>query len=493
MKALTAITKLTLRNAIRSHVFQLLLGFLILCVALIPTTVGGSTAMDFIRVSLLYSLSGIGGILSLSALWVGCQVMSSDIDSYQLHMVVSKPVSRVTIWFGKFLGVLLLHLVLLTFAAAAIYVVVLWRFNHGDFPEAERERIRREVLVGRRVFLPKRPDYEKQALKALEEKILERQKEGKHVDLSEKAQKRAYEDCLKAAVAKDSEVEPAFYEVKLDDGRTALKFSESKYRTWVYKNVPEKVEKLLYLRYRPYVGKVKSENQRNTSVQWAVQIPAQLEKKAPGEPEPDGETLRYFQGLPPMEVMSGEFHEIKLLGNRGIVSPDGEVQIRVRNLDPKMATQVYTPADGPKLLVEVTGFFGNYARAILVMALQLTMMTLLSCALGGFLTLPTAVFVSMSYLVFNFMTSYLTDPEFYVKTGMDKTSQGISLFIREWLIVPLERFDFTELVANGELVEWSFIFDIVWSHPGAFVLFALFVWLGIMLYRRREIGLEIKK
>ena len=99
----------------------------------------------------------------------------------------------------------------------------------------------------------------------------------------------------------------------------------------------------------------------------------------------------------------------------------------------------------------------------------------------------------MSYLVFNFMTSYLTDPEFYVKTGMDKTSQGISLFIQEWLIVPLERFDFTELVANGELVEWSFIFDIVWSHPGAFVLFALFVWLGIMLYRRREIGLEIKK
>jgi hypothetical protein len=493
MKALTAIVKLTLRNAIRSHVFQLLLGFLILCVALIPTTVGGSTAMDFIRVSLLYSLSGIGTILSLSALWVGCQVMSSDIDSYQLHMVVSKPVSRVTIWFGKFLGVLLLHLVLLTIAAAAIFGVVLWRFNHGDFPQSERDRIRREVLVGRRVFLPERPDYEKQALEALEKKILERQKGGRNVDLSERAQEREYKDCLKEAVAKDSEVEPALYEVKLDDGRTALKFSESRYRSWVYKNVPDKVEKLLYLRYRPYVGKVKSENQRNTAVRWFVQIPARMEKKTPGEPEPGGEAPRYFQSLPPMEVMSGEFHEIKLLGNRGIVSPDGEVRIRVQNLDPKMATQVYTPADGPKLLVEVTGFLGNYARAILAMALQLTMMALLSCALGGFLTLPTAVFVSMSYLVFNFMTSYLTDSEFYVKTGMDKASQGISLFIRQCLIMPLDRFDFTELVASGELIEWSFIFDIAWSHKIAFVLFALFVWLGIVLYRRREIGLVIRK
>ena len=51
MKALWAITRLTFRNALRSHVFQLLLLVLVLCVVLIPTTVsGGAVAGDFIRV-----------------------------------------------------------------------------------------------------------------------------------------------------------------------------------------------------------------------------------------------------------------------------------------------------------------------------------------------------------------------------------------------------------------------------------------------------------
>ena len=112
MRAFLAIVRLTLRNALRSHIFQLLLIALALCVGLIPTTVGGSTALDFIRVALLYSLSGVSTLLALSTLWVGCYVMSSDIDDYRLHMVVSKPVSRVTIWLGKFSGVLLLLTVL---------------------------------------------------------------------------------------------------------------------------------------------------------------------------------------------------------------------------------------------------------------------------------------------------------------------------------------------------------------------------------------------
>ena len=179
MKALFAIAKLTLRNAVRSHVFQLLLLFLILCVALVPTTVGGSTAIDFIRVSLLYSLSGVGTILSLSALWVGCHVMSADIDSYQLHMVVSKPVSRVTIWLGKFSGVLILHLVLMILAAAAIYGVVVWRFRNGDFAAEERTRIRNEVLVGRRVYLPERRDYLTLANRMKDEKIRQQIADGK--------------------------------------------------------------------------------------------------------------------------------------------------------------------------------------------------------------------------------------------------------------------------------------------------------------------------
>lgn len=480
MKALFAIVKLTLRNAIRSHVFQLLLLFLILCVALVPTTVGGSTAIDFIRVSLLYSLSGVGTILSLSALWVGCHVMSADIDSYQLHMVVSKPVSRVTIWLGKFLGVLILHLVLMVLAAAAIYGVVVWRFRNEDFDAEERARIRNEVLVGRRVYLPERRDYPTLANRMKDEKIRRQIADGKRRDpnVSPSEQDRIFKDCFKKLIVEDSETAPG------------------KNREWVFHGVPRNASRMLYLRYRPYVTKVRSEDQRDTQLWWYVYAPQQRQSTARNEADAAEENIGEIQRFPhfvtaaPVTLRAGGFHESRLPGNRDIVSPKGEVRLGVINLDPKGDKQYYQPIDGPKLLVEVTGFAGNYARATLVMALQLVLMTTLSCAFGGFLTLPTAVFVSICYLVFGFVSSFMTDKDYYINNAMDRVGQWIARAILN-VVVPLVNFDVTDLIADGELVEWS----LIWHLASSCLLIralplALF---GIYFYWRREIGLEIKK
>ena len=99
MSAFLTIVKLTFRNGMRSHLFQLLLLVLLLCVVAIPATISGDgTADGFIRVSLLYSLAAVSTVLALSSVWLGCFVMSQDIENYQLHMVVTKPVSRAKIW-----------------------------------------------------------------------------------------------------------------------------------------------------------------------------------------------------------------------------------------------------------------------------------------------------------------------------------------------------------------------------------------------------------
>ena len=132
MKPFLAIVKLTFRHALRSHVFQLLLALLVLAVVFIPGTVGAGTAADFIRISLFYSLGTLTFILSLSSMWLGCYAMTHDVESYQLHLVVTKPVSRVTVWMGKWIGVTLVNLLLLLLAAAAIYGIVLYRFGKGD-------------------------------------------------------------------------------------------------------------------------------------------------------------------------------------------------------------------------------------------------------------------------------------------------------------------------------------------------------------------------
>ena len=478
MRAFSAIVKLTLRNAVRSHIFQLLLLFLVLCVSLVPTTVGGGTAMDFIRVSLLYSLWGVGVILSLSVMWVGCYVMSADVDNYQLHMVICKPVSRVTIWLAKFTGISLLHLILLALAGAAVYGIVTWRFDNGNFPEAERTRIRNEVMVGRRVFLPRRPDYMAAARDAARAKIEDRQRNGVRLNLSPSFQDRIIKESFKEVVTRDSEV-PA--------GRE---------RVWVFEGLPRDTKRPLFLRYRPYVGKVSSERQRMTHLLWMVGVP---------KPKPENDTRdvftrdrekgkrEYFMyplSSQPEQVMSGEFHEKTLRGEWQLVTPDNEVMICVINADRNQAMHYYQPADGPRLLIEVCGFAGNYTRALLVIGLQILLLAGLSCALGGFLTLPTAVFVTASYLLFGAISVFMTDQSYFVEGAADRFGQFVAKLLLT-VVIPLQKFEVTDLVAGGELIEWSFIWHLVWYYLLCRALPVLIF--GIYFYWRRDLGLVIRK
>jgi ABC-type transport system involved in multi-copper enzyme maturation permease subunit len=147
--ALRAIVKLTLKSALRSHVFQALLFLLFLGVLLVPNTVkGDGTAYGFIQVSIDYSLWIISVILSMSALWVGCSVMCADIEGGQLHMVVAKPVSRITVFCGKLLGVLILHAILMLIASGAAYGFVMLQFSWQKFSPTEKARVEAECPYG---------------------------------------------------------------------------------------------------------------------------------------------------------------------------------------------------------------------------------------------------------------------------------------------------------------------------------------------------------
>ncbi len=181
MNAFAAIVKLTLRNALRSHIFQLLLALLVLCAVALPMTVSGSGegARAYIQIALKYSLGTIGLILALSTVWISSLVMTQDVESYQLHMVVAKPVSRFRIFLAKYFSVVLLHAVLLVLAGATVYGVVMWRYAQGDFPEHEKERIENEVLVGRRVYFPEPPDMERLTREALAQQLEEMRKAGR--------------------------------------------------------------------------------------------------------------------------------------------------------------------------------------------------------------------------------------------------------------------------------------------------------------------------
>ena len=325
MTAFSAIVKLTLRNALRSHIFQLLLGLLVLCAVALPMTVSGSGegARAYIQIALKYSLGTVGFILALSTVWISSLVMTQDVESYQLHMVVAKPVSRIRIFLAKYFSVVLLHAVLLLFAGATIYGVVMWRYAQNDFPEEEKSRIQNEVMVGRRVYFPKPADMEKLTREALAQQLEEMKKAGRG---------RVTAD----AAEMEKDIRSGLSEEML---RQRSEVQYRKFGEWEYENLPKDLNNPIYLRYRLYVGKVDTEAQRNTVGWWIgyfverKQVVGSESNAAQATPAAQEDFTRTWRPLAnmPEQNYAGEFHEKVLPAS--VIDPDGTVKLRYINLD----------------------------------------------------------------------------------------------------------------------------------------------------------------
>ena len=562
MIALFAIVKLTYHSVIRSHIFQLLLAVLVFTIIVLPITiVGDGTALAQIQISLQYCLGAVSFLLSLSTIWLSCFAMSNDVENYQIHMIITKPVSKVTIWFGKFLGILIIHTALLLFSAFLVYILILcqfqdqmflqyiqwplgiimglsgitlfivfclwlnnsflkffdlkffsagrdnssfmnllfkiglisfavliiasstfaamrWQFNKTTFSLLSKLKIKSEVLVGRRVYMPvlpkikKRVNYEyNKMLKALPKS---------QRNLSTAKQREIRQDIYKQLLARLGEV----------------RGGSSKY--WQFKGLNAHNSNPIFLRYRAYVGKVSSENQRETSGIWGAKffLPDYTADK---KNKKKRKVKSAFGSLTPstVNIMGGVFNEIVLPPD--IISPTGRALIGFTNFDPQRKTVFFQVNDGPKLLIRVTGFIDNYCRGIFIMFLKLVFLTALSCAIGGILSTSVAIFSVISYLLFGAFSTYLIDFENkMIDMGGPPVAQSLQDMIGSIVskalmifIIPMQNFEISSLLSGGELIELTFI--------GKLILFNVllkgipFVVLGILLYKRREMGLVVKK
>ena len=95
-----------------------------------------------------------------------------------------------------------------------------------------------------------------------------------------------------------------------------------------------------------------------------------------------------------------------------------------------------------------------------------------------------------SYLLFGSFSMILTDAEFYAASAVDHLGQFIAAKLL-WLVIPLQRFDITDMLAGGYLIEYAFIGELFLKY---FVLrgLPLFV-IGIIIYNLRELGAAARK
>lgn len=128
-KALWAITLNTFRETLRDKLLYSLVGFAVLVIA--ASLLAGSVSLgQDVRVIQDFSLTAMLVFLLIITYFIGTQMMFREIERKTIYLVLSKPVSRETFYFGKFLGLCLTILVAGVVMAVMFFTVLAIKTNN---------------------------------------------------------------------------------------------------------------------------------------------------------------------------------------------------------------------------------------------------------------------------------------------------------------------------------------------------------------------------
>lgn len=549
MKAIFAIALQTARSAFRSKVFFVILVLTFAATALLPSSViGDATLAGEFRIKINYSIGIITFLTGLAALWVGTINMSSEIEAYQIHMVITKPVNGLKLWLGKFLGVAVLCAGILFISSSYIYYII----------TSEVENIRAELvdkscrlLIEARETLTKEQKEVLQGsdldyLKALTARYITKD-EGKFFDnLSgvESPDRISIETRLKPLVKRFEEFEELNNEILT--GRTYYSWTKPDYQQLAYEyllsskrlnpNMPEdlqnrmlaeetraqessygslplmqrgqpigkifkfenlpKVEdgQALFLKFRIFAGDSLDQKPRNTAVGFQFQIVDEKGEKKSSNVFPFfiRSTKFYTERLPP-DIFQGK----------------SSVELIVYNLDhmgrrtgkPSAKELVIQAQDGPHILIGQTKFASNYWRCIALIGLFIAFLVIVGTTSGVCFSTPVAIMLSASYIIVGVGVSSVlsTDSQYQVVKYEGQLeeeaigSDAIKSFhkVLKFCMVSVDTFSRMEFLSSGKAITWALVLKVLMYD---FILKGLpMMLIGLYALQRREFGLVIRK
>ncbi len=476
MTAFLAIVKLTIRSAIRSHIFRLLLILLLLSIFLLPfTLLGDGTPKGEVQIFLQYSLGFAGFILCLSSVWLACSEVSSDVETAQIHMIVVKPIRRAAVLLGKYTGVVLIHLALLLIAAVAVYAFLSFRLASTEMSETDRLLLDEQVLTARALYRPVRPDFNAMAQQELDRRVASAREHGQDV--------LQYQD--------DQGRQEAFLEIRKELIATYGLVSEGDTILWQFEGLPDDLtdDDIVFLRYTIYVNRYYTQDQNSVRGHWVFAV---------NYTRPDdngGETVvSDLMALPEEDILTAAQNEMPIPIRTSFLIYDGKAEVGFLNKDTATSELNFEEGRGPFLLIREAGFLSNYCRAILVMAIGILSVTLLASAVAACMSLPISIFFSAAYMLTGSLANYLVTS---IPDVVDYQAEYTGTFGYRFgdlmlnLIVPLQDFFVTGHLANGELIGFPFI-GMLFAKDFVLRMLPVFL-LGAWIYTRRELALVSKR
>lgn len=354
MRRVWAIARQTFWEGIRMRIVLVFIIVLLVVILRLPFAMSGdNTLSGRLQSFLAYSLGALNLFASMAIVFFSCATLANEIKNNQIHLVVTKPISRFEILAGKWLGVNLLSILLVGICALMIYAFARYIVNRPEQFERDRLKVRDVVWTARTSVPPNPPVLEP----LIEDYIAQRVSQGDFAENSSEAQTAA-SDKRRSLTG----------EWKLLKPREA--------RIYQFDNIPPP-------------------EHANTAIQ--------VKFRARGIPLPPGEKLRImWQFIDPENGQaiaapyettgrSGDLHEF--LFTAGAVVKNGKAVLAVANPTEEGMFGInvfFEGEDSLQLLYKVGSFEANYAKSVVMTLCRLAFLAGVGLMFGVFVSFPVA-------------------------------------------------------------------------------------------------------
>ena len=145
-------------EAIRMKVPLVFLVALMLFVPVMPFAMDAGDLLRYrLQTFLTWSMICVSLLLSLMTVFLAVGTMTREMEHRHIYLTLTKPVGRLHYLLGKFVGIVMLNLLLVAICGGTIYVFTQMLANQPARDEADRQAVEQQVLVARDVRKPSPP------------------------------------------------------------------------------------------------------------------------------------------------------------------------------------------------------------------------------------------------------------------------------------------------------------------------------------------------
>jgi len=407
-------------------------------------------------VVLTYSLELISILLSLLTVFLATWTLCTEIQDRQIFSLDSKPVYRWQILGGKFLGIVIVNLILLIGMAVPTYGLIRWQVS--KLSGEERAAIEDKLLYGRRSVLPTPVDLNAEF---------------------EKEMRRRYEEGL---IQGDAPLARVREEVRNMVWQRSQTVQYMFTKAWEFRGLPDKEEisegKSVIVRFKIFTPNPTLKIQKTGSWRFKLQ---------------DGDLV----GQTRLKATTGVTQEI-LLHRNSMRKKGGKFYVEYKNVDRSRTLIIFPINDGIEILFPTIPFVQNFINGCCLILIRVSFLAILGLACSTFLTFPMAITVTLVTWVLCMISSYMIEisglmlmyniNEQRIAEGPNWLDESIRMYIRMvFSAVPdFSTYNPVPLLTDGREVSYSMVakafFSLVLLRGGVIALIS-----GI-IFQKRELA-----